>query len=162
MSRIVTSRPQRSITPDRRLVSVRRLSMIAVAAVAVLLIGSLVAGGADAFAGAAVGLVLVALFLLAGRLPFVANAQLGAGAGFLILGLNYLFRIVLLLVALAALRNQTWLDQRVVGVVVIVGALGWNVVALRRHLLTANAAAEGDAAVENLAEKSAVAGPGGQ
>ena len=109
--------------------------MAVVGAIA-LLAGSLVFGGADALAGAAVGLTLVALFLLAGRLPFLVDAQLGAGAAFLVLGINYLFRVVLLVVALAALRDQTWLDPRVVGLVVIVGALGWNAVALRRHLLT--------------------------
>src|SRR4051794_4231021 len=122
MSRTATSRPQRSVSRDRRLSTVRRLQLIVGVAVVVLLAGSLLLGGADALAGAAVGLALVAAFLLAGRLPFLVDAQLGAGAAFLVLGVNYLFRVVLLVVALAGLREQTWLDPRVVGVVVIVGA----------------------------------------
>lgn len=135
MSRIATSRPVRSTTNNRRPSSVRRLPVMAVVGTIALLAGSLVIGGVDALAGAAVGLALVTLFLLAGRLPFLVDAQLGAGAAFLVLGINYLFRVVLLVVALAALRDQAWLDPRVVGLVVIVGALGWNAVALRRHLL---------------------------
>jgi hypothetical protein len=81
--------------------------------------------------------------------------MVGAGAAFLLLGVNYLFRIVLLLVALLVLRDQTWLDRRVVGGVVIAGALGWNVVVLRRHLRAPAA----EAATES--EETAVAtGPG--
>ena len=141
MSRIATSRPQRSVSRDRRHSLARGLPVIATVAIVVLLAGSLVLGGMDALAGAVVGLALVTVFLLAGRLPFLVDAQLGAGAAFIVLGVNYLFRVVLLVVALAALHDQTWLDPRVVGLVVIAGALSWNAVALRRHLLAGNVAA---------------------
>jgi hypothetical protein len=168
MSRITTTRPQRSTSSDRRPSPVRRLWVVAVVGAFALLAGSLVFGGADALAGAAVGLALVALFLLAGRLPFLVHAQLGAGVAFLVLGVNYVFRVVLLAVALVALRDQTWLDPRVVGVVVIVGALGWNAVALRRHLLAGNApaadapAADAEAPTVVVQSDAAATGRGGR
>ncbi|MFI5956776.1 hypothetical protein [Cryptosporangium sp. NPDC051539] len=99
-----------------------------------MLVLALVLGGTESLAGAAVGLVLVTLFLIAGRLPFVVDNQLGPGIAYLVLGINYLFRVVLLLVALVALKDQPWLDARALGLVVISGALVWNAIALRKHL----------------------------
>jgi hypothetical protein len=37
-------------------------------------------------------------------------------------------------VALVALRDQSWLNAKVTGLVVIFGALAWNALALRRYL----------------------------
>ncbi|TQS44143.1 hypothetical protein [Cryptosporangium phraense] len=91
-------------------------------------------GGLESLAGASVGLGLVVLFLLSGRLPFLVDAQLAPGVAYLVLGINYLFRVVLLLVALVALKDQSWLDARALGLVVIGGALVWNAIALRKHL----------------------------
>ncbi|WP_157018280.1 hypothetical protein [Cryptosporangium arvum] len=110
---------------------------LALAGVVVLLGGAFLLGGTEALAGAAVGLGLVAAFLASGRLPFLVDAQLAPGIAYLVLGINYLFRVVLLLVALVALKDQPWLDARALGLVVIAGALVWNVLALRRHLAAA-------------------------
>ncbi|MFG1923497.1 hypothetical protein [Cryptosporangium sp. NPDC048952] len=110
---------------------------LALAILVVLLGGAFALGGTEALAGAAVGLVLVVLFLAAGRMPFLVDAQLAPGLAYLVLGINYVFRVVLLLVALVALKDQHWLDARALGVVVIAGALVWNAMALRRHLAAA-------------------------
>ena len=133
MSRTATSQPTGTALPGRSGSNVRLSLFLAIAAV-VLLGGAFVLGGTEALAGAAVGLALVATFLLSGRLPFLVDAQLSPGVAYLVLGINYLFRVVLLLVALVALKDQPWLDARALGVVVITGALVWNAMALRRHL----------------------------
>lgn len=124
MSRIATSRPARPT---------RTLPLFGAAGALVLGLAYLL-GGIDALAGAALGSALVALFLLSGRLPFLVDAQLAPGLAYLVLGINYLFRVALLLVALAALKDETWLDARVLGLVVIGGALVWNAFAIRKHL----------------------------
>jgi hypothetical protein len=142
MSRIATSQTQRSTNAGRSSSAVRQTLVIGFGGVVVLLAGALLLGGTDALAGAAIGVALVAVFLFSGRLPFLVDAQLGAGAAFLVLGINYLFRVVLLLVALVALGDQPWLDARVVGLVVIAGALAWNAMALRRHLLASRNSAD--------------------
>lgn len=108
--------------------------LVATAGVVLLLVGALVLGGTEGLIGAAVGVVLVAVFLASGRLPFLVDAQLSPGLAYAVLGINYLFRVVLLLVALVVLKDQPWLDARALGVVVILGALVWNAMALRRHL----------------------------
>jgi hypothetical protein len=134
MSRIATSHPAGTASPGRSGFAARKLSIFVLAAVVVLLGGAFVLGGTEALAGAAVGLALVAVFLASGRLPFLIDTQLAPGVAYLVLGINYLFRVVLLLVALIALKDQPWLDARALGVVVIAGALVWNAMALRRHL----------------------------
>ncbi|SHM24835.1 hypothetical protein SAMN05443668_101105 [Cryptosporangium aurantiacum] len=134
MSRIATSRPTRSTSAGGSGVVGRQSLLIGLAGILVLLGAAFALGGTDALVGAAVGVALVAAFLLSGRLPFLVDAQLAPGLAYLVLGINYLFRVVLLLVALVALKDQTWLDARALGVVVITGALVWNAMVLRRHL----------------------------
>jgi hypothetical protein len=135
MRRADRSRLMTRTAPSQPAEAVGRLPLLlGLGAVIVLLGGAFALGGTDSLAGAAVGVVLVAAFLLSGRLPFLVDAQLAPGLAYLVLGINYLFRVVLLLVALVALKDQDWLDARALGVVVIAGALVWNAMALRRHL----------------------------
>ncbi|GAA3390184.1 hypothetical protein [Cryptosporangium minutisporangium] len=134
MSRIATSRTTQSTRRGRSGAVGRQSLLLGLGAVIVLLGGAFLLGGSDALAGAAVGVALVAAFLVSGRLPFLVDAQLAPGLAYLVLGINYLFRVVLLLVALVALKDKDWLDARALGVVVIAGALVWNAMALRRHL----------------------------
>lgn len=129
-----TSQPTGTASPDRSAPVGRQSLLLTIAAVVVPLGGAFALGGAGALAGAAVGLALVATFLISGRLPFLVDVQLTPGLAYLVLGINYLFRVVLLLVALIALKDQAWLDAQALGVVVIGGALVWNAMALRRHL----------------------------
>jgi hypothetical protein len=129
MSQAVQPSPQISRTRK----TARLLASAVFAAVVVLAVSTAV-GGLDALAAAAVGLALVAAFLLSGRLPFLVEDQFGATFAFLLLGINYIFRILLLVVAFVALRDATWLDRRVLGAVVIGGALIWNAAVLRKHL----------------------------
>jgi hypothetical protein len=111
-----------------------RLLVPASIAVVVVLLLTLLLGGPDALAGAAIGLVLVVLFLLSGRLPIMVEEQFGAGIAYLVLATNFIFRVVLVLVAYLVLRDASWLDAKVLGVMVIAGALAWNVLMLRKHL----------------------------
>jgi len=152
MSRIATSSPTPTAASGRSVSVGRQLLLIGIAGVLVLLGGAFVLGGTEALAGAAVGSVLVAVFLASGRLPFLVDAQLAPGLAYLVLGINYLFRVVLLLVALVVLKDQPWLDARALGVVVIAGALVWNAMALRRHLDAARNSSTGES--ESTTENS--------
>lgn len=105
-------------------------------------VGAAVLGGSDAVAGVVIGLALVVLFFLSGRVPLRLGRGVPPSAAFLLLGLNYMLRIGLLLLALRALRDADWLDRRVLGGAVIVGALLWNAVQVRGHLTSRRAAVE--------------------
>jgi len=84
-----------------------------------------VVSGSDAVLGAAIGLALVAGFFLGGRVPVRLSGLVPAGVSFLLLGLGYVLRLALLLVALRALRGAPWLDTDVLGVTVVVASLVW-------------------------------------
>lgn len=155
MSRLATSRPR--LLTSRRPTVVRQPLLIAVVGVVVLLAAAAAWGGVGALTGAALGLLLVAIFLITGRLPFLVSDQLGRGVAFLVLGINYLFRVVLLLVALIALQDRPWLDARALGLTVIIGALAWNALVLRRHLL---AVGEKDADRTMVADGAEIAAGG--
>lgn len=90
-------------------------------------------GGADAAVGAVLGVALTIIFLFAGRIPVRLADNVPPAVSFLLLGLGYVLRVVLLLAALAALRPATWVDSHALGLTVIATALAWSLVALRAH-----------------------------
>jgi hypothetical protein len=91
-------------------------------------------GGADAAVGTLVGLALVTAFFLVGRIPVRLAPVVPAGLGFLLLGLGYALRIVLLILALGAVRNLAHVDGRVVAGTVILGALVWSFAQVGAHV----------------------------
>jgi hypothetical protein len=113
----------------------RRLLVWAACVAAVLLpAGSALLGGTDALLGSLVGLGLVAAFFVGGRLPVRVADRVPKGVAFMVLGVNYVARILLLLIALLALGDATWLDPRFVGGTVIAGALVWSVAQIGEHM----------------------------
>jgi hypothetical protein len=113
----------------------RRLLLWAAGVTAVLLPGvSGVLGGLPALLGSLLGLALVAAFFLGGRLPVRLADRVPPGVAFMVLGANYALRVVLLVVALVALRGADWLDGRYVGVTVVLGALAWSAVQVGLHV----------------------------
>jgi hypothetical protein len=112
----------------------RALMWSACTAVVLLLTGSAALGGPPALAGSAVGLVLLAAFLFGGRLPARVADRVPAAVGFAVLVLNYAVRLALMLVALAALRDASWLEPRAVGVTIVLGALVWSAVQVAGHV----------------------------
>jgi protein-S-isoprenylcysteine O-methyltransferase Ste14 len=88
-------------------------------------------------AAIAVGTLLVLLFFLAGQVPVRLAPLVGGGAGFLLLGLGYVLRLLLLLVAMRAVTRADWLAPEVVGVTVVLGALIWLNVHAVRHFRAA-------------------------
>jgi hypothetical protein len=112
----------------------RHLSWAAAGAIVLLLAVAALAGGADAVLGAAMGLVLVAAFFLGGRLPIWLGGRVPAGVAFVALGTNYALRIVLLLLVLRALRGAQWVDSRMVGIAVVLGALVWSLLQVVGHV----------------------------
>lgn len=81
--------------------------------------------GPDAAWGAALGLAIVAAFFLGGQVPVLLSRQVPAGVSFVLLGLGYVLRLLLLLVVLRSVRGATWLDTDVLGVTVILASLVW-------------------------------------
>lgn len=113
----------------------RRPLVWAACATAVLLPAvSAALGGTEALAGSLIGLVLVGVFFLGGRIPVRFADRVPKGVAFAVLGLNYVVRILLLLVALTALANAPWIDPRYVGGTVILGALVWSVLQIGEHM----------------------------
>jgi ATP synthase protein I len=105
-----------------------------VGAVVLLPVVSGLLGGRNAVVGAVVGVGLVAVFLLGGRLPVRLADRVPAAAGFAVLVLNYAVRLALLLVVLAALRDASWMEPRAVGVTIVLGALVWSAVQVVGHV----------------------------
>jgi ATP synthase protein I len=106
----------------------------AVAVVVALLAGSAALGGPAALAGSGAGLLLVAAFLFGGRVPVRLTDRVPAGVGFVVLLLNYTVRLLLVLVALVALRDASWLEPRAIGVTIVLGALLWSAVQVVGHV----------------------------
>jgi hypothetical protein len=103
-------------------------------AVVLLLGGTAVFAGTRGLAGAAVGLALVTAFFLGGRLPVCLGAWANPAVGFAVLGLGYAVRVVLVILALRALRDDGWIDQRTLGAAVVLGALMWSVGQVVAHV----------------------------
>jgi hypothetical protein len=91
-------------------------------------------GGTEAAAGAVVGLGLVTAFFLVGRIPVRLAPVVPAALGFLLLGLGYALRIVLLVLALGAVRELDHVDGRATAATVILGALVWSFVQVGAHV----------------------------
>ena len=87
-----------------------------------------VTAGAAAAGGAALGTVLVIGFFAAGRVPLVLARTPGGrgGAGFGFLFLNYVFRLVLVLVVLRLLRRSTGVHVQWLGATVVIATLAWT------------------------------------
>jgi ATP synthase protein I len=113
----------------------RRLLLWTAGVAGVLLPGvSGVLGGLPALLGSLLGMGLVGAFFLSGRFPVRLADRVPKGVAFIVLGANYGFRVVLLFVALVALRGADWLDSRFVGVAVVLGALVWSAVQIGLHV----------------------------
>ena len=109
------------------------------------LVGLVAAGVAWAVVGdegplsAAVGALLVIVFLSAGTIPFAVAGDTTQGRGglaFLVLGLTYALRVVLALVV--AKLSAPYVDGRTVGLTVLACATAWTATTLvltlsRRH-----------------------------
>jgi hypothetical protein len=104
------------------------------ALVVLLLAGSAALGGLPALLGSVVGLLLVAAFLVGGRLPVRLGDRVPAAVGFAVLVVSYSVRLVLMLMALAALRDVSWIEPRAVGATIILGALMWSAVEVVGHV----------------------------
>jgi hypothetical protein len=81
-----------------------------------------------------IGLLLVAAFMLGGRVPLRLGGETTPGLSFALLGLGYALRIVLLLLALRMFRDSGWVDGRVLGGTVILGALVWSLLQVAGHV----------------------------
>lgn len=115
--------------PGAQIVRLVGVPVVGLAALAAALLG-----GADALVSVLIGTVLVAAFFLTGRLPAVLGPDIPRGAAFLLLGMGYVLRVMVLLVAFRLLRDVDWIDRRVLGGTVIVGALLWGAAQLYAHL----------------------------
>lgn len=110
----------------------RRFAVVATLLVAGGL-AALLSRGAPGLVGFGIAIGAVVVFFAGGAIPTRAAAVSGALAGFLLLGLGYLLRILGLLVLLAALRNVSWVDRHVLGLTVVLAALAWSWLAIRAH-----------------------------
>jgi peptidoglycan/LPS O-acetylase OafA/YrhL len=104
------------------------------AVIVLLPVVSWLLGGPDAAAGAAIGPALVAAFFAGGWVPVAVGTRVPALLAFILLGLGYALRIVLLLVVLTALRDARWVDGRVLGGTVVFAALVWGFVQIGVHV----------------------------
>jgi hypothetical protein len=86
--------------------------------------------GADGFASAAIGTVIVVGFFWSGTIPVVLtdSARLGAGAGLALLLLTYTLRLAVVLLLLRLLSRADFVDRGWLGGTVIACALTWTAV----------------------------------
>lgn len=114
----------------RRGTGVRALLGPAVlAALAAGLVCAAVAGVTDGVGGlgaACLATALVLCFLLVGQLPVAQAVRGRRGLGAMLLLLGYFLRVLVLLVALVAVREAGSPDRQVLGLTVITVALGWT------------------------------------